>query len=662
LPEGRRYPWVEATARLEAATCYFMIGKQGAAFDSARVGADLARKNGYKVLELEGAYYLDGVENTSIATSDAWNHIRAGLAEFWSHPYPADAGQGFYSDLGFAAQSDGLWYCAKEVFKESLIIHSAHQDKFEIAVAHHRLGTAAEVVGDNALAESEYRRASQMLAELGHGADLTRIELEIERADFEMKQNRLQAAGVRLQTVAAQLPGISNHYALIPYLESVGLLHMETGEMERAEGELREAVRLIEQDKSSLSSETDSLAWQRNTSQAYRSLLRLYCKTDPRGDKTLSLLEWYRAGPLRVSGHLRMAPVNAVVRHDSRPAPLPSALHTAPGTALLTWLSFADNTYLFLLRGDELHRLQSRVQQSVLNETSRRFIELCSDPMSDRRALDSDARRLYAWLIQPLSDQLAGIEKLVIEPDDSFSGLPFELLEDDEGQFLGDRFAVTESPALAYAGISRSEARISPASMVLAVGDPALGAGAARFRPLPNAAEEASRVASDFQQKILLTGKAANLENVVRLLPQAEVFHFAGHAIAEGRETGLVLASTGSGPDHVGLLDPRQLAGASLGRLKLVILSGCQTGIAEQEFVDPNSLVRVFLRGGVPSVIASRWQVDSESSSDLMEQLYRNLLDGQSAPRALAAAKRTIRSRPQTAHPYYWAAFSVFGG
>jgi CHAT domain-containing protein len=53
--------------------------------------------------------------------------------------------------------------------------------------------------------------------------------------------------------------------------------------------------------------------------------------------------------------------------------------------------------------------------------------------------------------------------------------------------------------------------------------------------------------------------------------------------------------------------------------------------------------------------------VDSQASSDLMHDFYTYLLRGKPATDALKEAEHDLRSKPGTAHPYYWAAFSIFG-
>jgi CHAT domain-containing protein len=191
------------------------------------------------------------------------------------------------------------------------------------------------------------------------------------------------------------------------------------------------------------------------------------------------------------------------------------------------------------------------------------------------------------------------------------------------------------------------------------VGNPLLHS-ADRLRSLPDADKEARAISLKFSRSHLLTGSEATMTNVLQWLPQAEVFHFAGHTLSQGRAPGLLLASGET--DHAALLGEEQLRPQQMTKLKLAVLSACDTAVADGGLNDPGSLVRLFLRAGVPQVIASKWPVDSAASSALMENLYGQMLDGDSVELALAHVERDMRSRRETAHPYYWAAFSEFGG
>ena len=70
-------------------------------------------------------------------------------------------------------------------------------------------------------------------------------------------------------------------------------------------------------------------------------------------------------------------------------------------------------------------------------------------------------------------------------------------------------------------------------------------------------------------------------------------------------------------------------------------------------------LVVALLGSGVPRVIASQWNVDSETTSQLMQSFYRNLEKNQPVARAMYDARNEMAKRAP--HPYYWASFNVAG-
>jgi CHAT domain-containing protein len=67
---------------------------------------------------------------------------------------------------------------------------------------------------------------------------------------------------------------------------------------------------------------------------------------------------------------------------------------------------------------------------------------------------------------------------------------------------------------------------------------------------------------------------------------------------------------------------------------------------------------------GAPSVLCSLWDVDDEATRALMVAFYKNYLGGMGKPQALREAQRSIRENPghpEWSHPYYWAAFTLWG-
>jgi CHAT domain-containing protein len=142
------------------------------------------------------------------------------------------------------------------------------------------------------------------------------------------------------------------------------------------------------------------------------------------------------------------------------------------------------------------------------------------------------------------------------------------------------------------------------------------------------------------------------------------VFHFAGHAVSGANESGLLLASPDDldgNSDEPTLLSVSQLDQAVLQRLQLVVLSACATAETEKGLTEADTLVPGFLRAGVPHVVASRWPVDSYTTRQTMNEFYAALFDGLTPARALQQVANRLRLAPATTHPFYWAAFGVYG-
>ena len=664
--QGHHYAWFETRILFEIATCHILRGNTEQMMSYARRAGALADQARYAVLQLETLYFLDGVLTPWVASPESWSRISEGLREFNQGWYPPESGHGFYSDLGWAAQSREMWKVAEAAGKEAVRLSSEVNRNFE-AFAHQRLAQVAEAASDTQLADREYQKASELFASLGtRDARALLLLSEIDRASLEVKQNKLTAAAARLESVKLDLPLINNEDAYVPYWASLGELHLRTDRLQLAEAELLEAVSLIEKNEGSLSSEADILTWQRNTSRVYRTLLEIYSENYRDGAKSFGFLEWYRGEPLWLSQSRRQRGLPFVTLRNSAsgltPFFAPREYTLKPRDAVITWASLSNGLAVWLLDSNGVHFSWVNVRAASLLATVTRFTRLCADPLSDPNAIDRDAHQLYDWLIRPVETNLNGSARLLIEPDGPLTFIPFQALKAPDGRYLGDLLPMVESPGLAYSQILRPATAVSAHNAILAVGNPLLtDLGLAEFTPLPEANLEAHDVAAKFDHRHLLTGTDATLTNVTEMLPQAEIFHFAGHALSGTHGSGLILAPEAGNADEAGLLGETQLRGLKLANLKLVVLSACETAVADEGLVDPSNLARVFMRAGVPDVVASKWRVDSQASSDLMHEFYTHLLEGKPASNALKEAEHDLRSKPETSHPYYWAAFSTFG-
>jgi CHAT domain-containing protein len=72
-------------------------------------------------------------------------------------------------------------------------------------------------------------------------------------------------------------------------------------------------------------------------------------------------------------------------------------------------------------------------------------------------------------------------------------------------------------------------------------------------------------------------------------------------------------------------------------------------------------LRRAFTIAGAESQVLSLWQVDDDTTKDLMENYYRRLLKGEGRSEALRQTQLEMLSNLRHPHPYYWAAFLPAG-
>src|SRR5205807_3347655 len=111
-----------------------------------------------------------------------------------------------------------------------------------------------------------------------------------------------------------------------------------------------------------------------------------------------------------------------------------------------------------------------------------------------------------------------------------------------------------------------------------------------------------------------------------------------GHGEENGISTALRIKDK---PDEL-LLQSSDIP-KSLRQLKLATLSACSTGTSNDNgLLDTGNLANSFLSAGVPNVVASRWNVVSDSTQRLIGSFYSNVRHGDTAASALQKAQKEL--------------------
>jgi hypothetical protein len=154
-------------------------------------------------------------------------------------------------------------------------------------------------------------------------------------------------------------------------------------------------------------------------------------------------------------------------------------------------------------------------------------------------------------------------------------------------------------------------------------------------------------------------------------LADYRVVFFGTHAVLPANHPCLpeavLVTSLGPGPSD-GFLDESEILGLKMDA-DMVVLAACDTGGQGAEEVDRTGLsgsgdeltglARDFIYAGARNLVVSQWQVDASATSLLMSRLFQSATLSQSD--ALRQAEVGLMDDKSTAHPYYWAGFSLVG-
>jgi CHAT domain-containing protein len=189
------------------------------------------------------------------------------------------------------------------------------------------------------------------------------------------------------------------------------------------------------------------------------------------------------------------------------------------------------------------------------------------------------------------------------------------------------------------------------------------------FGRLPFSRREADAIATLLPKSSLLESLdfAASRGLVTSgTLADRRIVHFATHGLLNGEHpdlSGLVLSLVDDkGAPQDGFLRMRDVYNLRLDA-DLVVLSACQSALGrDMRGEGLIGLTRGFLYAGARAVVASLWQVDDESTAELMKRFYRGMLKENRRPAdALRRAQLEMSRTRRWSAPFFWAGFVLQG-
>jgi CHAT domain-containing protein len=646
------YAFLEVQLLLEQAICSNMSGAVGPAKETVQRALAAAKDHGYQSLYLRGLTLLANLESDAGDDAQAWSAVQEGLALYWKSGLPAVRAYSFYAVLDRMAERQGHANVQFAALSEALKFRTENSNHVVEAAAHARLGDASLRLGELALAEEQFAYAERLFA-----AEPPTDSIRWRQLEAHINLARVQALrGADTDRVAASLAGslpevqrLSNRYVEFLYYDTLASLKMRAGDTDAARNLLQHAIEIAETGAGSLSTWREKLAWMELHRAPFAGMTALLFDS---GSPAQSLEQWQRyrtagaPGPALSLAHL------GAKKHNSNLLQRVSAQAPQLHSHVLTYAFVPSGLIIWVRHGEEIHAVQVPVTGRTLQRTAESFISECARPGSDLSDLQADAHILYQWLLGPVRQWLPPGGHLIVEPDGILSALPLEALMDENAGYIGARYTISIAVSVRARDLPEKNFALAPGEKALIVAAPAAPDGPPA--PPPRALAEAMHVAAHFSHPVLLVGREANTSQVANELEHSAIFHFSGHAGFDRNGAALLLAD--------GSLRREDPAGNHhLDHLRLAVFSACATARLSETSA-ARSLVSDFLQAGARNVAASRWNVDSVATEDFMGLFYDSLLSGHTPAEALQAAGNSFRQMHGRAHPYYWAAFTAFGG
>jgi CHAT domain-containing protein len=473
-----------------------------------------------------------------------------------------------------------------------------------------------------------------------------RLTSELEPAELQFESGDASLALATLSPVMNLLRTSQDKFFSLRCQKLLGDIYLRLNEQEQAVTHYRAAIHLAESSLDGIKNGADRLAWLRATDESYRGLVRALI-AQKKDREALAQWEWYQGRPLLQGLRAdNSATPTAWTKASSKTAPR-GPMERAKG-ARIVYAIFKDGLQIWFSQNNSVRSNWVAIDQSEFEQLAHDFVKKCATESSNLKDLQQQGQQLYSLLLRPVLADISNLPVITVELDRRVYNLPLEALRSPDGWYFGEKYAVVYSSGIETdMSLNKPEPLTRRESLLLLDATRTLQSGY-----LPGMEDERNAVVKAFPHTKVVESGGARWESLRRVLAGSRIFHYMGHGRPNGTGTGLLF-------NEAHALRAQDFTPELFKRSQLVVLAACSSGKGRDGVLDTDNLVHALLGSGVPRVIASQWNVDSETTSQLMQSFYRNLEKNQPVARAMYDARNEMAKRAP--HPYYWASFNLAG-
>jgi CHAT domain-containing protein len=626
---GTAYRWLQIQTALTDAVCLNRDTQFKAADEKLEAGRQDAVRFRFQILELR-AMALNAALNVERDCDKTWRTATSGLDRYWQGRHPPMRLYEFYSPIKQCLEKRNLWHAGEALErrlsaileeevspddKNATLEQTAHDSLQEFLIA---LGEQEEYEAPRNASHSDPVSAT--------------YELPIKIRIAELQLSRLpQTALATLEKTESLVETTQDGLIRLEFYRVHGDVLLKLQHPNEAEAAYAAGLEIAERALDKLKNGSKRRQWAKETGEIYRGLVGALLGQGYKVE-ALQLWEWYKSRlwgsdfGTTSSGGASWSEIESEVRR----VPL---LSKGPDTRLI-YAYVKDRLYIWTIGAAGLNMPPPiEMSRNQLQNDIDEYVQEIRTEDSDMTVIEEDSRKLFSALLTPAIPDLRHDGTVEAELDPLMERLPIEALKSPEGWYFGQRYPVIYSPGLIEESGLRSFSLHPPASGWLL-----------------NALTVSNREITGRLPGIEVFNAAdTTAESFADHLARSEMFIFWGHGEAGG------LQMPGRPP-----LQAKDFPPESLQRLQLAAFIACSSGAGGDGVPDTINLIHALLSGGVPEVIASKWDVSRESTERMLGRFYQHLLKGETPAHAMLEARQYVFQTGQV-NPYYWAAFTLNG-
>lgn len=687
--EQRRHIHLQALIHASLANA-FLASQQGSlALENGLRSAEIAKRLGDTNIAINGLMFSGAAYTRSGNYERAFNKSFEVLSLINEHPVGLRKSFQAYQQAWESLFRIGNLHLALAYQQEAMEIARRIDNQLIAAGTIGRLGLNLWKLGQNEQAISLLKDAIAKCNSINDqtSRQLLQVDLYTVLGDIELSLGEYEKSLLSYQSAAQSVAGVNNTVYLSAIYQGKSVAYLAQNKIDEAESELRKSILLLENDRNNITNAGGRNIFLARSQNAYNAMIDMqytykqnhalafnYAEIVKSRDLSDSLTN--RTSTKEIDGQLEV-----ILPDNAPPLKLQQIQRLLPGhLQVLSYSITENNLIIWYITKKDFHSTSIKISAPLLKKLISDYI-LSIRTKADLNKINNLASELYRFLIQPIVDKIDNTHQLCIIPDTEFNKLPFSaLLSTEKKRYLVEDYSIITSPSVSILLRAIDMAKKKPAlptRSFVGLSNPRFSNRRfPRLATLPSSEEEVTHVSQLYKQSIAFSQEGATESQAISQFGHNNVVHIASHTLINEQiplmssillsEEKLPTASRklGNGIILDGGLQAAEIYQLSFPQTRLVVLSSCRSALGGNQSQTVGAFAQAFFAAGVPSVIASLWDIDDAKSAELMlsfHQYHKNHSFGFSKALRLAQCSFLYSREVDKRHPYYWAAFQLFG-